>query len=135
MTPNFNADMKQQMLMIYAADKIRREDYIAEFKVRPDPLWELAREYSIRTELYDRLICTGGEGRDGIMPATPRESSLINRFAQSMRHDLFRRLSPEVKVGFMEWRRAMRVYGESEQAARDLADMRSGRMTEYKPVT
>jgi hypothetical protein len=43
---------------------------------------ELARTYHEETEAYDRSVCTGPEGRDGIMPANSREQALISANAR-----------------------------------------------------
>lgn len=53
---------------------------------------QLAERYVREAEQYDQTVCTGPIGRDGIMPATPRELSLINKNAR----ELFRRLCGEI---------------------------------------
>lgn len=45
---------------------------------------EAALRYVHETEAYDRTVCTGPIGRDGIMPANPRERALSTRFASSL---------------------------------------------------
>ena len=56
----------------------------------PDPpeLFDLAKSYYERTEAYDRTVCTGPIGRDGIMPANYREMALINRNALAVLKDV-----------------------------------------------
>lgn len=44
-------------------------------------LYALAQEYHQRCEAYDRTVCTGGVGRDGVMPADGKQMALINRHA------------------------------------------------------
>lgn len=44
-------------------------------------LHAIAKQYVDETETYDRSVCTGPIGRDGIMPATPYEFALVNRNA------------------------------------------------------
>lgn len=52
---------------------------------RDKRLHELARHYHTACEAYDRQVCTGFMGQDGIMPANPREMALINRNAHLVR--------------------------------------------------
>lgn len=54
-------------------------------------LHELAVEYHQRTEAYDRTVCSGPIGRDGIMPATARETALVNRNALHVLKELTQR--------------------------------------------
>ena len=55
----------------------------------PDPLLPQAvalwRNYYAACEAYDRTVCTGPMGRDGILPATPHELALIGRHAIARR--------------------------------------------------
>lgn len=44
-------------------------------------LYELAKQYHMTCEAYDRTVCTGPVTADGIMPANHRELALINRHA------------------------------------------------------
>jgi len=44
-------------------------------------LRKLAEHYVRECERYDRTVCTGPTGRDGILPATHHELALINRRA------------------------------------------------------
>ena len=52
----------------------------------PDPLLPQAvtlwRSYYAQCESYDRSVCTGPMGRDGVLPATSRETALIGRHAK-----------------------------------------------------
>lgn len=41
----------------------------------------LAVRYIAESEAFDRTVCTGPIGRDGILPATPQELGAINRHA------------------------------------------------------
>ncbi|PZP30425.1 MAG: hypothetical protein DI603_14980 [Roseateles depolymerans] len=94
-----------------------------EFQQEPAPtadaLWALAREYQQRTEAYDRTVCTGPVGVDGVMPATPRELALIGRHAQDVLRSI--RLRAE-RDGYSveQLQEAMRAYGSSAQSGRDL---------------
>lgn len=45
---------------------------------------ELAARYHKECEAYDRTVCTGPIGQDGIMPANPREMRLINLHAHAV---------------------------------------------------
>jgi hypothetical protein len=65
-----------------------RSLYFGEFPPPDERLIALARAYHERTEAYDRTVCTGPIGRDGIMPATPREFGLINRNAALVKNEL-----------------------------------------------
>jgi hypothetical protein len=56
-----------------------------EITERDQKLHELATRYHTECELYDRTVCTGPTGLDGVMPATPREMALINRNAHAVR--------------------------------------------------
>lgn len=49
---------------------------------------EAALRYIHETEAYDRTVCTGPIGRDGIMPANARERAQSIRFASSLLHRL-----------------------------------------------
>ena len=44
-------------------------------------LRRIAENYVRQTEAYDRTVCTGPIGRDGILPATAQERSLCSRNA------------------------------------------------------
>lgn len=86
-------------------DALSPEQYRAlfygEFSIegRDPDLVELADEYHRRTEAFDRTVCTGPIGRDGIMPANARELGLINANAQRIRRELVDRA---VRAGFTE---------------------------------
>lgn len=64
---------------------------------RDNNLHELATRYHTECESYDRTVCTGPMGRDGIMPATPREIGLINRNANAV---LKRLMEEAARKGF-----------------------------------
>jgi hypothetical protein len=50
----------------------------------------LAERYIAETEAFDRQVCTGPVGRDGIMPASPRELALSSRNAWEVLGDICR---------------------------------------------
>ena len=61
-----------------------KQEYFTEFR---NPPWNkevaaLVENYYVRTEKYDRLICTGPMGKDGILPANGIELGLICQNAQ-----------------------------------------------------
>jgi hypothetical protein len=61
-------------------------EYLCEWPADTDKvLHDLAAQYHWQTEAYDRLVCTGPMGRDGILPADGYESGLINRNAHEIR--------------------------------------------------
>lgn len=62
-------------------------------------LVQLAAEYHQRTEAFDRTVCTGPMGHEGIMPANHRQRALINANAQRIRRELVDRA---VQAGFTE---------------------------------
>lgn len=86
-------------------DQLTPEQYRAlfqgEFSIEAQDreLMALAEEYDRRTELYDRRVCTGPIGQDGIMPATPAERAAITRHAHQVRRELVDRA---VRAGFTE---------------------------------
>jgi len=55
---------------------------------RDNRLHELATRYHTECEAYDRTVCTGPVGQDGILPANPRELGMINRNAHAVRKGL-----------------------------------------------
>lgn len=55
---------------------------------RDNRLHELATRYHTECEAYDRTVCTGPVGQDGVMPANPRELGMINRNAHAVRKAL-----------------------------------------------
>jgi hypothetical protein len=71
-------------------------------------LLDLARSYYRRAEEYDRTVCTGPIGRDGIMPATSREFAAINRNANELLQEL-KRKAAELGFGTAEFAEAMRI--------------------------
>jgi len=70
------------------------EDFVREYLgtfeyVEQDQyLHKLAEEYHTRCEDYDRRVCTGPIGRDGILPMTNQEMGAINRNALAVRKEL-----------------------------------------------
>lgn len=62
-------------------------------------LVDLAEEYHRRTELYDRTVCTGQIGPDGIMPASIAERQAITKHAHQVRRELVDRA---LRAGFTE---------------------------------
>lgn len=73
--------------------------FLGEFSIEgQDPdLVKLADEYHQRAEAYDRTVCTGPMGPDGIMPATDAELAAINRHADQLRRELVDRA---LRAGF-----------------------------------
>ena len=67
--------------------KVRHDEFQCDFSLteRDIKLYDYATRYHIECEEYDRTVCTGQIGRDGIMPATPHEMARINRNAQAVR--------------------------------------------------
>ena len=58
-------------------------------KWRPDPtLNRLGARYHDECEAYDRMVCTGPTGRDGVRPSNAREQALISRNAAAVRERL-----------------------------------------------
>jgi len=86
-------------------DELTPEQYRAllygEFSIeaKDRELMALAEEYDRRTELYDRTVCTGPIGPDGIMPRTHAELAAIGRHAHQVRRELVDRA---VRAGFTE---------------------------------
>ena len=56
-----------------------------------DELCEAWLDYYMACEAYDRTVCTGPIGRDGIQPATAREFGLINQNARREMAEMRRR--------------------------------------------
>lgn len=65
-------------------------EYMSEWQPteRDKRLHELATRYHTKCEAYDRTVCTGPTGKDGIMPATYREMALINQNAHAVRKQI-----------------------------------------------
>jgi len=57
---------------------------------RDNALYELAKRYHHDCEEYDLKVCTGGMGRDGILPANSDEFRLINKNALHVRMRLIK---------------------------------------------
>ena len=49
-----------------------------------EQLRRMAERYLHEAEAYDRTVCSGPTGRDGVRPANPRELALINRHAYTL---------------------------------------------------
>ena len=54
-------------------------------------LHELAKEYHEKCEAYDRTVCTGPIGRDGILPVNSHERKLICENARVLLRGLMRK--------------------------------------------
>lgn len=67
------------------------KEYLGTFPPPDKLLDDLAREYHERCEAYDRTVCTGPVGRDGILPGGPGEFALINKNAHGVLTELIRR--------------------------------------------
>ena len=65
--------------------------YLCEFKLteQDKKRYELATRYHVECEAYDRTVCTGPIGRDGILPADHREIGLIGRNAVTVRAQIY----------------------------------------------
>lgn len=90
-----------------------RSDFFQAFEPVYDAFLDgLAAEYCRRTEAYDRTVCTGPIGRDGILPATPREMSLIGRNAFAIKKELEQRA---LENGYTaeQFRDVMRQYAKN----------------------
>ena len=55
---------------------------------KPSPMRELAAEYHRRCEQYDRTVCSGPIGTEGIMPMDHRELYMVNMNAHKVLSDL-----------------------------------------------
>lgn len=82
--------LQQALALFYGKFSIEGRDRV---------LVQLADEYHQRTEAFDRTVCTGPMGHDGIMPANHRQLALINANAQRIRRELVDRA---VQAGFTE---------------------------------
>jgi len=62
------------------------DQYLSTFRQTPAEaeLRQAAERYVSEAETYDRTVCTCPIGKDGILPATPREFALVNRNAHSL---------------------------------------------------
>ena len=67
-----------------------RDQYLCYPKRSPKDMLteELAARYHAETEAYDRSVCTGPTGRDGIMPACHSQYVLVNRNAIKVRRQI-----------------------------------------------
>ncbi|SOD25205.1 hypothetical protein SAMN05518800_1792 [Variovorax sp. YR752] len=68
-----------------------QEMLTGDFSGEANPLEGLVKQYIERCEAYDRTVCTGPIGIDGILPATARERGLITRNAQLVRNEILSR--------------------------------------------
>lgn len=66
------------------------QEYFGTFEVTDQDryLHALAEGYHTRCETYDRTVCTGPVGRDGILPATDWERRKITRNALAVKREL-----------------------------------------------
>ncbi|KVT80614.1 hypothetical protein WK59_21520 [Burkholderia ubonensis] len=79
--------------------------YLAEPERRHPALDDLADEYHRRCEEFDRTVCTGPIREGEIMPATDRERMIINRYASTLREELWHRAA---RMGY-----SLAEYGEA----------------------
>lgn len=84
-------------------------------------LHDLAAQYHQRTEAYDRTVCTGPMGRDGILPADGYERGLINSHARRVANELGAKIAT---LGFTpkQWQRA--IYDAAHEMPRAAARRR-----------
>jgi hypothetical protein len=70
-----------------------RKQYLQDWTISATEirLHHLAKEYHDRCEAYDRTICSGPIGLDGVMPNGYRESGLINRNAHRIIKEILER--------------------------------------------
>lgn len=112
-TPGSAADVVQlpERLHRRMSDRVVRSLHLTfdEAQGVPEQLAQLADEYHRRAEAYDRIVCTGRTGPDGIMPANATELVRINRNAQQLRRELIERAG---NMGFTsdQFMLAMRRY-------------------------
>lgn len=95
------------------------EHLLADFPRNPrqDELFELAREYYLRTEAYDREVCSGWNEREhSALPLTAHELALVNRHARLVRDELVQRAGGDGDG----LRVAMRAYVASGLLEREL---------------
>jgi hypothetical protein len=80
-------------------------EYMGEFTPNPN-IHALAVEYHERCEAYDRTVCTGPIGRDGIIPVSHQELALVNRNASAVLRDVLQRAA-EKGIDLTDMRRAI----------------------------
>lgn len=91
-----------------------KKQYLQDWDVaRASKLYAFAKEYHDRCEAYDRTVCTGPIGRDGIMPANHAELGTINRNAHEVLRDVLRRAKDEGLAG-EEVQRAISRYSPNQ---------------------
>lgn len=93
------------------AGSIRNQKELGGAMSNDQRLWELARDYHDVTEAFDRIVCTGPMGKDGILPANPREVGIISRNAKMVFHRLVNDQKPPVDP--KDLREAIRNYRRS----------------------
>jgi len=73
-----------------------KKQYLQDWDVaRESKLYVFAKEYHDRCEAYDRTVCTGPMGRDGILPSSHIEVGQINRNALKVLDDILKRAAQE----------------------------------------
>lgn len=101
--------MRRAFEWAYLDETARRRDFERIYHVEPErrplPLGELADEYHRRCEEFDRTVCTGPIRGGEIMPATDRERMIINRYASTLREELWHRAA---RMGY-----SLAEYGEA----------------------
>lgn len=81
--------------------------------------FEAAVQYHVRCELFDRKVCSGPMGRDGVLPANPREQAIINSNALSERSRAAREARVELKYIDLAIR-DKRTHDEAERRLREM---------------
>ncbi len=74
--------------------------------------FELAVQYHVDCELYDRTVCTGGMGKDGVLPANRTEQQKIEAHALDKR-SFYAKKAKMLSVDFDEIIRDNRVIDEA----------------------
>lgn len=84
--------------------------------------YDIARQYSIETERFDRTVCTGPLLRGSIIPSAPHEHASINRnagqVAKKWRHEADR-----LGISWNDVKRAMQVYEGTQQYINDMEQL------------
>jgi hypothetical protein len=88
------------------------QEYLGTFELTEQDkyLHSLAEEYHTRCEDYDRTVCTGQVGRDGILPATNWEVRQINLNALAVLKEIQGRAYRERGISPVEVSRAISDY-------------------------
>lgn len=79
----------------------------APLKTAEDRLAELAEQFVVDTERYDREVCTGPIKRGGIMPANAHERKLVISNAGEVCTRMYRDFVEPLKFTHTEWRCAI----------------------------